>query len=279
MPEQTGAPNLGALYLKAVATTPTRRGGELPESEYVRRDVEVDRAHLAEYNRVCGFGLRDELPPTYPHVLAFGMSVRLMTDSGFPFPLVGLVHVANTIEQTRPLRVDEPLTQRVRVADLRPHPKGRQFDVVTETSAGDEVVWREWSTYLRRGGSDDAEARGERLPEPVGEPAASWPLDAGLGRRYARVSGDRNPIHLNPLTAKAFGFPRTIAHGMWSKARCLAALEGRIPDACTIRTEFRKPVLLPSTVEFQVDSRDGGWDFALRSRRSPEKKHLVATVR
>ena len=50
-----------------------------------------------------------------------------------------------------------------------------------------------------------------------------WRLPGDLGRRYAAVSGDRNPIHLYALTAKAFGFPRQIAHGMWSKARCLAA--------------------------------------------------------
>ncbi len=149
--ELTHAPNLSGLYLKAVASTPTRRGDELPTTQYVRRDIEIDRNHLAEYGRVCGFGLRDEIPVTYPHVLSFGMSVRLMTDPGFPFPLVGLVHIANTIEQRRPLLVTESLTQRVWLENLREHPKGRRFDVVTETSAGGEAVWREVSTYLRRG--------------------------------------------------------------------------------------------------------------------------------
>ena len=28
---------------------------------------------LAKYAHVCGFTLRDELPPTYPHVLAFAL--------------------------------------------------------------------------------------------------------------------------------------------------------------------------------------------------------------
>ncbi|MBQ6640981.1 MAG: MaoC family dehydratase N-terminal domain-containing protein, partial [Saccharopolyspora sp.] len=123
--EVDSAPNLSALYLKAVTSGPLRRGGELPQTEYVRRGIEIDQAHLAEYNRVCGFGLRDELPPTYPHVLSFGLSVRLMTDPGFPFPLVGLVHVANSITVHRPLRVTDVLDQRVRVANLRAHPKGK----------------------------------------------------------------------------------------------------------------------------------------------------------
>ena len=55
-----------------------------------------------------------------------------------------------------------------------------------------------------------------------------------LGRRYGSVSGDLNPIHLSDPTAKLFGFPRAIAHGMWTKARCLAALHDRIPDALAV---------------------------------------------
>ena len=74
---------------------------------------------------------------------------------------------------------------------------------------------------------------------------AEWRLPGDLGRRYASVSGDRNPIHMHPLTAKLFGFPRAIAHGMWTKARCLAALEPSLPDAYEVTVEFRKPLLLP----------------------------------
>ena len=53
-------------------------------------------------------------------------------------------------------------------------------------------------------------------------------LAKDLGRRYAAISGDYNPIHLGALSAKLFGFKQAIAHGMWSKARCLAALDAVI---------------------------------------------------
>ncbi|GAB3287296.1 MaoC family dehydratase [Parasphingorhabdus pacifica] len=273
------APNLSALYLKAAASGPTRSGSELPDTEYVRYGVPIDRNHLADFNEVCGFGLRDELPVTYPHMLSFGMSVRLMTDPGFPFALVGLVHVANTITRTRPLLVTDEPDLRVRVENLRPHPKGKQFDVVTEATVGaDEVVWRETSTYLRRGKSDESVERAQTAPElEAGHPTGVWRAPGDLGRRYAAVSGDRNPIHLNALAAKAFGFPRTIAHGMWSKARCLAAFEGRMPGACSVSVDFRKPVLLPSTVEFTERSGTAGADFALHSRSG--KPHLFGTIR
>ena len=52
---------------------------------------------------------------------------------------------------------------------------------------------------------------GAAFPDvPPGGP--QWRLSGDLGRRYAAVSGDHNPIHLYPLTAKALGFPRQIAH-------------------------------------------------------------------
>ncbi len=276
--ELTGAPHLAALYVKAAATAPLRRGESLPGTEYVRQDVTVDPEHLAEYDRVCGFGVRDQLPVTYPHVLSFPMAVRLMTDPEFPFPLVGLVHVANTITQHRPLLVTDSLTQRVRVGNLRPHPKGRQFDVITETEVGGTTVWTEASTYLRRGRPDDSAERGQRVPEiEAGAPTATWAVPSDVGRRYAAVSGDGNPIHMHPLSAKAFGFPKAIAHGMWSKARCLAAFEGRLPEAYTADVEFAKPILLPSKVDFTERLVEDGRGFALHSRSG--KPHLRGAVR
>lgn len=276
MPELTTTPKLGALYFKAAATGPTRRGETLPDTEYARHGITIDRAELAAYNRVCGFGLRDELPITYPHVLSFPLSVQLMTDREFPFALVGLVHVRNRIRQHRPVLVTDELSQRVRVADLRPHPKGLQFDVVTETSVGDQVVWEEVSTYLRRGKSNPDAPQGERREIEPGAPSGTWRVPGDIGRAYASVSGDQNPIHLHPLTAKALGFPRAIAHGMWSKARSLAALEGRLPDACTVEVDFAKPLLLPSKVDFTMRPNGAGWDFALHSRSG--KPHLTGTA-
>jgi acyl dehydratase len=95
---------------------------------------------------------------------------------------------------------------------------------------------------------------------------ATWRLPGDLGRRYAAVSGDHNPIHLYPLTAKAFGFRRQIAHGMWTKARAVAALENRLPDAVTVSVGFKKPVFLPGTVGFGARATEGGIAFSVADR-------------
>jgi acyl dehydratase len=273
--ELHATPRLVPLFGRAVLTGFTRRGGDLPDTVYEQREVAVDAEQLAAYNKVCGFRLTDELPATYPHILSFPLQVKLMTDPGFPFPLVGSVHLANRITQTRPLRIDEKPTLRVHVSNLRTHPKGRQFDLISEALVDGAPVWTDVSTYLRRGGGSGKDvAKEERTPQ---EPTAIWRVADDIGRRYAEVSGDRNPIHLHPLTARLFGFPRAIAHGMWTKARCLAAFEGRLPDAYTVDVRFKLPVLLPAKVGFAAETTESGWNFQLFDARTG-KPHLAGTI-
>jgi acyl dehydratase len=271
--ELQAPPRLAALYAKALLPH-GGAGGTLPDTEYVRTGVGIDPAHLAAYNRVCEFRLTDELPATYPHLLAFPLQMTLMTQRNFPFPLLGMVHVANRITQHRPMRLGEAYTVRVRAKNLRPHEKGRQFDVLSELSTADAVVWAEVSTYLRRGGGSGS-SPGKQLAPPSAN--AIWRVPGDIGRRYAEVSGDRNPIHLHPLTARLFSFPSAIAHGMWTKARTLAAFEGRLPDAYTVDVRFKLPVLLPAKVAFTSWPTDEGWAFEVWNAKKP-KPHLEGTI-
>ena len=282
-----GAPATLPLMLKAalpvipgVNLVPgiRKHGDALPSLTLTRHDVPVDRAHVAAYSEVCGFPLKEALPVTYPHMLAFGLHMAIMTDGSFPFPAIGTVHLANTITQHRAILPTERLQVTVRPDHLRAHPKGRVFDLLTTVHSAGELVWEETSTFLRTGGGDrSAPAEGlETDPPKAG--GTEWRLPGDLGRRYAAVSGDHNPIHLYALTAKAFGFPRQIAHGMWTKARSLAALDGRLPDAVTVEVAFKKPVLLPGTVAFGSRREDDGYDFSL-TRPKDGAPHLVGRAR
>jgi acyl dehydratase len=257
-------------------------GGEIPEVELVLEGVRAKPEALAAYDRVCGFALRDHLPPTYPHVLAFPLHMAVMADGSFPFGAVGLVHLENRIEQKRPIGIGEQLTLAVRPTPLEPHPKGRTFSLLTEARAGEEVVWESESTMLRRGeGSGDArKSYGERTPDGGSDvlPASGeWRLGGDLGRRYAAVSGDRNPIHMHALGAKALGFPAAIAHGMWTKARILGRLESRLPDAFTVDVSFKRPILLPGTVEFGSRAEGDRIDFFVRDTKT-HTPHLEGSI-
>jgi acyl dehydratase len=284
--ELESPPRILPLYARAIAPLlpgasrlpwVSGNGGEIPDSRLVLGQVQVDPGHVSDYARVCGFSARgsapdDELPATYPHLLAFPLHLALMTDRRFPLGAIGLVHVGNRITQHRPIRLEERLELRARATPLEKHPRGRTFSLVSEARIEDEIVWEELSTMLRRTRRAETSApppeAGEPGPLPGSAPGslplvAEWRLPGDLGRRYAAVSGDRNPIHMHPLSARAFGFPRAIAHGMWTMARCLAALE-QTAAAFSIDVRFRRPILLPATVGFACAAEDDLVGFCVR---------------
>jgi len=214
-------------------------------------------------------------------VLAFPLQLALMSDRSFPLALPGLVHVRNRIDVLRPVRADEALDLEVWAERFARHARGATVDLCASVSTGGADVWRSRSTYLARGAQAPEGAPRSDLALSVGDlprPVATWRVPDDAGRRYARVSGDVNPIHLSGLTAKAFGFKRAIAHGMWVEARALAALTGRLPDAMAVDVVFRKPLFLPSTVTLATAPVDGGWDLAVRNATTGAE-HLVGTVR
>ncbi|HEU4736132.1 MAG TPA: MaoC/PaaZ C-terminal domain-containing protein, partial [Solirubrobacterales bacterium] len=245
------------------------RGKEIPDLELSLAGIRTDPGAVSAYAKVCGFALRDHLPPTYPHVLAFPLHMAVMADGSFPFGAVGLVHVENRIVQHRRIGLDEELKLTVRPTKLESHPRGKTFSLLTEAWVGRQKVWESVSTMLRRGGGNGAGPKGDlaavKGPEPT--VSAEWRLDGDLGRRYAAVSGDRNPIHMHAWTAKPLGFQRAIAHGMWTKARCLAAIESHLPDTFSVDVRFRKPIFLPGRVEFLSATEGEESAFAVRDAK------------
>jgi acyl dehydratase len=242
-----------------------------------RPPVTVERGHVDAYARVCGFPTKDTVPLTYPHMLAFPLHMAIMTDTAFPAPAIGTVHLANSVTGHRRIAVGEELEVSASVGAPLPHPKGIVYEFRTEVRSGGEPVWESTSSYLRRGRGDESASAGQSFPD-VGPTGIVWRLPGDLGRRYAAVSGDHNPIHLYPLTAKALGFPRQIAHGMWSLARCVAMLENRLPDAVTVDVAFKKPILLPGSVAFGSRLVEDGFAFSLTSPKDGSP-HLLGRTR
>ncbi|MEV5869829.1 MaoC/PaaZ C-terminal domain-containing protein [Streptomyces tendae] len=275
----TGVPALAPLLARGALLSPLRRprpDADFPRTRLVLPGLRVDLARLAAYERACGFATgADALPVTYPHVLGFPLAMRLMSGRDFPLPLLGLVHTSIGITRRTALPATAEYELAVHVEGLAPHRRGTEATVVTEVRTGGDLVWESRSTYLARhrttarppaaGGTP----AGERDPLPA---RTEWHLAGDVGRRYGAASGDRNPIHLHPLTARLFGFPRAIAHGMWTVARCLA--EHGTPDAAVVRAEFRTPVLLPGTVAYGAE--DGR--FELRGGDGGRRLHLSGEV-
>lgn len=305
-------PNVGLLVTRAALTGRRRPSPDdgLPSTRVVLDGLQQDVDRLGRYAHLCGFTLRDTVPATWLHVLSFPLQAHLLAAADFPFAVAGLVHVSNEMSLLRPVKVTELLTVSCSAAHVTPHRHGATFDMINEVQVAGDVVWRGVSTYLARGtfldahgtaalgapGApasvtpddgrvDDAPApasaastpAGDRLPlgrAPVPAPTARWQLPADLGRRYAGVSGDVNPIHLHPWTARLYGFRRPIVHGMWTHARALAAIENRLPAAYTAAVRFTKPILLPATVGFGAQRGADGWHVAVTTRDGT-KNHLL----
>ena len=259
------------LYAKA-ALTARGRGGDLPDTRLARHGVAVDPAHLADYARVCRLPLGDVLPVTYPHMLTFPLQMALMTDRVVP---AGPARAGARAQPDRgAARRSAPTSRWTSRCGPSGSPRTaavRRSTCCATVSAGGEEVWRSTSTYLARGakapdGAPEADDRGAGR-RPRARSAATWRIPDDAGRRYAKVSGDVNPIHLSGLTAKAFGFKRAIAHGMWVKARVLGGA-GR-PAARRAHRRRRASASrcsCPSTVHAVDRARSaGGWDVAVRN--------------
>lgn len=285
-------PALGPLYAHGVAASARlaalsrlgRASADLPDVTLVARDVRADAGRLTAYQHLLGEAATDTLPAGFVHVLAFPVATALMVRPDFPLPLAGMVHLANRVEQHRPVGLGEPLEVRAHARDLRAHRSGAQVDLVSQVcAAGGEVVWHGVSTYLATGarlpvgsagGEDDTPRAGFVPPDPTGR----WVLGGDVGRRYAAVSGDVNPIHLSRVTARLLGFPRAIAHGMYTAARALATVGPARGDAFTWTVRFVKPVLLPGTVAVRVAPEGDGFGYAGWGERS-RTLHLAGDVR
>lgn len=246
-----------------------RQAMPMPAISLLRPELTLDAEHIARYAALCGFQAAHGVPLTYPHMLAFPLNMMLMADAKFPYSMMGMVHLANSIHQHAPLSMGQRIRMEVRFGAPLAHEKGQAFTLLTQVHdlQDETLLWESSSTYLRTGvhapfglpcHSQIAEVRATRA-------AAEWQVDANIGRRYAAISGDMNPIHLYAFAAKVFGFRRAIAHGMWTKARALAAVMPARPVVSgEVAVEFKTPLYLPGCATLWLDPyRQAGETAAL----------------
>ena len=278
----TKTPNTLNQYRRAVLSKATKtKKPVLPTTRITLSDISVDAKKVAQYSEVCGFKKNTQkLPMTFPHLLAFPLHLELMLLRDFPFAIMGMVHVRNEITQYRAINILEKMDITCFLSDIRKTDKGYDIDVKTEIYITGQRVWESISTNLTRQKTDIAPAAKNQEPNTLPEYPYSefWHLSSDLGRRYALVSGDSNPIHLFSLSAKLFGFKGHIAHGMWSKARMVAALYENIDsEACKVIVEFKLPVFLPASVQLNYDMQGNRIEFDLRDKTGT-KPHLKGSI-
>lgn len=252
----------------------------LPDRTLTVGDVPIDRDNVSAYTAVTGLRYGDTVPLTYPFALTFPTVMELITGFDFPFAAMGSVHVENRITQHRPIAVTDTVSIRTHAENLCEHRKGLLVDVLTDVGVGNDTVWSQVTTFLHQQRTSLSD---EPKPPPAKQPKLPPPdsilrITPGQIRRYASVGGDHNPIHTSSIGARLFGFPATIAHGMFSAAAVLANIEGQLPDAVRYSVKFGKPVILPASAGLYIDRVPDGWDLTLRNM-SKGYPHLTGAIR
>jgi hypothetical protein len=272
-------PSKASMYLGVLPTILKKGSNTFPSIQLELPSAKLDGSKVDEYHKICGFPANSPVPSTYLHAFIFPLQSLILSDPSFPFPMLGLIHFANSIKQYRPLLISESFSVKCWLGKQFSHEKGQAFEILCEIRVGQELVWEESSVILHRGKIGVGNPL--EWPQPTLSPKAkkeSWSMPANLGRKFAKVSGDYNPIHLYPFTAKLFGFPRNIAHGMWSLGKALA----KYPKATEVPYEltvlFKTPVLLPAQVVFREQEGGLGIEFDLVDKNE-EKPHMRAYLR
>lgn len=276
--EMNAPPSAASMYLRALRTSGKAPGpiAALPESTYVRPRVTLQADHIAGYAALCGFAPAQGVPLTYPQLLTFPLVMEFFCSADCPWPAMGTVHLANAIEQHACLRAGDAVRVEISTGRLFTHEKGQVFTLELRILRDGQLVWQGTQTLLRVGVKQPTgELYASRL---VGDPPLSHQADlavpGNIGRRYGRVSGDMNPIHLSALSARLFGFRRAIAHGLWTKARALASLLPAAPvDHAAVAVEFKSPLLLPAGASLWTSRSIGKASFEVRDARG-ERPHL-----
>ncbi len=281
-----GLPSMVPAYVQVLLSKKPYIAPEDTRIEPVQltvKSVRLSAAHLQRYTEICG-APRDRVPPAYLHVVAMPLHMRLFVVKNFPVKVLGLIHLRNTIRVLGEVTTKAPLGLTVSCDTMRLTDFGQEYDFTTRYEQEGRAVWEEVSTMFARGNAAPKEGTKRPSIERSAHPASGVATETleiaeNTGWRYAKISGDFNPIHLTARTANMFGFKQAVAHGMWSLGRCLGSAAPQLPAGnIQIDTQFKLPVYLPSQALARTWPVDGGVDISMCTPRG-DRLHLAMQVR
>lgn len=301
-------PELLPLYAKAAAGASKKR----PSSTEIKVDALAVKAVTVTAERDAAFRDLAGAPNVnqaffgHIHALIMPIQMELMSASDFPLPMMGLVHTENTYRELSPITLGGKVDIEVRIAAFRAHRAGTEVVLAAKVTASESgaTLAEEESIYLARGiRLKDAESFAEveerrkaikegretppRSQFKVPFPTAQWRLPANTGRRWAKVSGDWNPIHITSGSAKLLGMPGAIAHGMYTASRALAESDRLPGEAYEFSISFAAPVVLPTMINVALTHPNGDNGTTGSSRaidivawdRKKKRPHFTGSVR
>ena len=275
-------PANGKAMLKALVLP--RKGFDsnigLPNIKATWKGASADSRALNEYLMTLNLEKGDTLPVLYPHVMAGSMHMNMLSHKAFPIRLLGSVHLKNRITQIKAIADDAVMDISSEIGAYRLVEKGVEFDFATDVYVNGEKVWEEISTYFqagRFGGKENPSSEKSFELESLNNPqdCGSWHVPNNRGKKYAKITGDYNPIHMSPLAAKLFGFKRDIAHGFGVLAEAIeysSSIEqaGGLEKAIQVDVVFKGPVFLDSDVTLKQNKEQDANRFDVYCGTNPK---------
>lgn len=232
-------------------------GAQMPERafEWSHRD-----AILYALGVGCGvedrrFVYEDGLA-SVPSFATIVCNVKMFDPAAIGIDYAGLVHTAQTIKLHRPFPPQGSAVLSKRVAGLWDRGVERGAVLAVETGVRDAESGEKIATVInemlaRRNGGFGGIIEGMSAPAPAPDRVREMPTATSQALLF-RLSGDWNPLHADPETARAAGFPAPILHGMCTYAICLRAVMaeyGVAPEEVLLHeARFSAPVYPGETV-------------------------------
>lgn len=294
------SPGTLSIYLRSLRRMLGRSQGDIQEGkrrmlspiQVIQPGVQIDPDRLELFRKVCEIPTHGlAVPPAYPECLFLGPMAETVLSETFPLSPFGLIHIRQRIAMQRPIELNARLDLHCLLDEIREKDRGFEVDLELYAFEGGEKLWEGRTTVLSR--NKKTRSRGQHHQEkPIpwvkeDEDLKSFIIHVpeDTGRRYARASGDWNPHHLYPITARLLGYHRAIAHGMWALSRTLAMIEKERPFEFPLEAEatFKRPIFLPSDIEIryqrnvQADQNPQTLRFELRNPHNGEP-HMIGSI-
>jgi MaoC like domain len=259
----TKAPGIWGSYLKIISVRRKglESGGMIPNLVGELLGFNIDKEHLNRYSEICGLEKNSKMPILYPHVIASSIYMNMLTHKLFPFGLVGSLHLRNHIIQHRQINIDGTFDIKVEVIEQRVVKQGMEFDFTISILIDKERVWESISTWLTRGkfGKEYENSPNAEIlkTEPEAKHFADLYIPKNIGKKFAKITLDYNPIHISRILASLFGLKRDVAHAMWASGNALGKLSDVIYDKPTrIDLAFKGPLFLDSKSNVKTIEKD-----------------------
>ena len=189
--------------------------------------------------------------PTFGVVPPFPALMEVMNVPGVDINPIMILHGEQYLEvRKQPIPIEGRLTSRPIISNIYDKGKGAlmEVDVETEDEDGNVIFFNRFATFVRGEGGFG----GEKGPPPGNEPPDRPPdqvvEERTLRRQSAiyRLSGDYNPLHIDPQFAAMANYDRPIIHGLCTFGFCgravLRTYCGNDPERFkSIKVRFSRP--------------------------------------